>query len=59
MDKAALDQIAETSHRLAAARAPAFYLERRYGEAEARQALADARLVLEWLERQMSGPQPG
>jgi len=59
VDKAALDRIAEISHRLAAARAPAFYLERRYGEVEARQALADARLVLEWVERQMSGPQPG
>jgi len=59
VDKAALDRIAEVSRRLAAARMPAFYLERRYGEVEARRALADARFVLEWVEGHMSGPHPG
>jgi len=59
VDKAALDRIAEVSRRLAAARTPAFYLERRYGEVEARRALADARFVLEWVEGHMSGPHPG
>ncbi|MFB0534338.1 MAG: HEPN domain-containing protein [Anaerolineae bacterium] len=51
VDKAMLGQMAGVSRRLTAARTPAFYLERRYGEVEARQAVTDARFVLEAVER--------
>ncbi|HID63460.1 MAG TPA: HEPN domain-containing protein [Anaerolineae bacterium] len=53
VDQAALQQIGLISRRLVQTRAPSFYLERRYGEGEARQALADARFVLEAVERMM------
>lgn len=46
VDKAILGQMAGVSRRLTAARTPAFYLEQRYGEVEARQALADACFML-------------
>jgi len=53
VDQAALQQIGLISRRLVQARGPSFYLERRYGEVEARQALDDACFVLEAVERMM------
>lgn len=53
VDQAALQEIGSISRRLAQTRAPSFYLERRYGREEARQALEDSRFVLKVVEAWM------
>lgn len=53
VDQAALQQIGLISRRLAQARAPSFYMERRYEQEEAQQALEDSRFVLKAIEAWM------
>ena len=48
IEESTLKWLEETSGRLAARRAPAFYFETEYGESEAREAVQDAKKVMEF-----------